>query len=66
MDKIHFFGTTKIGQLPFRRSYLYGKMLKMMVILRIHSSSQIGYMLENFEIIWICTTLREEKGSRKE
>jgi len=61
MDKIHFCSTTKNGQPSFRRSYLYGKTLKIMVTPHIHSSSQIGYMLENFEIIWICTLFREKK-----
>jgi len=30
-------------------------------ILWIHSSRQVGYMLENFQIIWNCATYRKKK-----
>jgi hypothetical protein len=41
-------------------------MSKMVATLWIHSSSQVGYMLENFQIIWNCTTYRKKIVSRKE
>jgi len=40
-------------------------MSKMMVLLWIHSSRQVSYMLEKFEIIWNCTTDKEKIVNRK-
>jgi len=43
-------------------------MSKMVVLLWIHSSRQVGYMLENFQIIWNYKTYRkkiEVKRSRE-
>jgi len=55
----------KTGQLHFTRSHSYEKMSEIMVLLWIHSSRQIGYMLEIFEIIWNCTTYKKKILSRK-
>jgi len=46
--KILFLSLQKPGQLHFTSSHWYEKMYKMVVTLWIHSSSQVGYMLENF------------------
>jgi hypothetical protein len=49
VTKISFFALhKKTGQQHFRRSHLYEKMSKMVVHLWIHSSRQVGYVLENF------------------
>jgi len=60
-----FFGPIKTGQLYFTNSHLYEKMSKIVVLFWIHSSRQVGYMLENFHIMWNCKTYREKIGSRK-
>jgi len=46
--KVHFLTLWKSRQLHFTRSHLYEKMSKMVVHLWIHSSKQVGYILENF------------------
>jgi len=46
VTKILFVGQQKNEQLHFTRSHLYEKMSKMVVLLWIHSSRQVGYILE--------------------
>jgi len=46
--KILFLFLQITGQLYFRRSNYYEKKSKMVVTLWIHSSNQVGYMLEKF------------------
>jgi len=65
LTKIHLGALRKIEQLHFTSSYLYKKISKMVVTLWIHSSRQVGYMLENFQIIWSYTTYRKKVVSRK-
>jgi len=63
--KIIFLAFQKIRQLHFIRSHLYKKVSKMVVILWNHYLWQVGYMLENFQVIWNCTTYRKKIVSRK-
>jgi len=63
-DKIPFLALQKTGHLHFTSSHLYEKMSKMAVILWINSSRQVGYILENFQIIGNCTTYRKKIVSR--
>jgi len=56
----------KTWQLHFTRSHLHEKMSMLVVLLWIHSSRHVGYMLEKFEIIWNCPTYRKKIVSRKE
>jgi len=65
VTNILYLALQKKEQLHFTRSHLYEKMYKMVVLLWIHSLRQVGYMLENFQIIWNCTTYREKIVSRK-
>jgi len=46
VTKIHFIALWKNKQLYFTRSHLYEKMSQMVVLLWIHSSRQVGYVLE--------------------
>jgi len=62
--KIHFLAVQKIKHFHFTSSYLYEKLSMLLVLLRIHGSSQVSYMLENFQIIWNCTTYRKKIISR--
>jgi len=55
IHKNPFWGLAKNRQLHFTSSHLYEKMPQMVVLLWIFSSSQVSYMLENFQIIWNCT-----------
>jgi len=57
VTKIFWEALQKIGQLHFTRSHLYEKMSKIVVNLWIHSSRQVGYILEIFLIIWNCTNI---------
>jgi len=65
LTKILFLTLRKNGQLHFTSSHLYEKMSQMVVTLWIHSSWQVGYMLEKNQIIWNCTTYRKKIVSRK-
>jgi len=49
VTKILLLALQKTRQLHFTSSHLYEKMSKMVVILWIHSSSQVGYRLEIFK-----------------
>jgi len=56
--KISSFEVTKIllgGSYASQGHICIKKMSKMVVLFWIHSSMQVGYMLENFQIIWNCT-----------
>ena len=64
-ERNYFFAFQKIGQLHFKMFDLYEIMSKMVVTLWIHFSIQLGYMLENFQIIWNCTTYMKIFVSRK-
>jgi len=46
LAKILLGGLQRIGQLHFTSSYLYKKMSMLFVLLWIHVSSQVGYMLK--------------------
>jgi len=60
VTKFLFSALQKTTQLHFTRSHLYEIMFKMVVTLWIHSSKQVGYMLEKFRIIWNCTICRKK------
>jgi len=60
-----FFGPSKIQAAALHKFILVLKMSKMVVTLWIHSSKKVGYMLENFQIIWNCPTYRKKIVSRK-
>jgi len=59
IDKNHFFGLAK------NKAHLYEKMSMLVVLLWIHSSRQVGYMLEIFRSFENCTTYRKKILSRK-
>jgi len=42
-------------QLHFTRSHLYENIFQMVVLIWIHSSRQVDYVLEKIQIIWNCT-----------
>jgi len=65
LAKIIFLTLRKNRQLHFTRSQLHEKTTKMVVLLWINSSRQVGYMLEEIQIIWNCTTYRKKIVSRK-
>jgi len=59
------FGPCRTCQLHFTSSHLYEKISKMVVLFHFHSSRQVGYMLENFQIIWNCKTYGKNIVSNK-
>jgi len=59
---ILFLSLWNTTQLHFTRSHVYEKMAKRVVTLWIDSWSQVGYMLENFQIIWNCITYRKKNS----
>jgi len=65
VTKIFWGGLAKNQVAALHKVTFDEKMFMLVVLLWIHSSSQVGYMLENFEIIWNRTTNRKEIVSRK-
>jgi len=61
----NFFGPAKHWATTLQKATFVGKISKLVVTLCIHSSRQVAYMLEKFEIIWSCTTYRKKIVSRK-
>jgi len=62
IHKNHFFDLTKNWATTLTSSHLYEKMSKIVVLLWIHSSRQVGYMLEKIQIIWNYITYRKKMG----
>jgi len=65
LKKILLGAHQKTGQLHFARSHLYEKMSMLVVLLWIYFSRQVGYMLEQTQIIWNCSTYRTKIVNRK-
>jgi len=65
LQKSFFWPYKNPGMFTSQAHIFNEKVPKIVVLLFIHSSRQVGYILENFQIIWNCTIYREKIVSKK-